>query len=391
MTIDWLLVAASFGIGIVVGLTGMGGGALMTPVLVLVFGIPPLTAVSSDLVAAAVMKPVGSIVHLRRGTVNLSLVKWLCVGSVPMAFLGVILVKSLGTDAAVQHTIQLALGVALLIAAFGLAFRAYTRLLERARRRDGRGEPLPQERPQVEIRRLPTIVVGALGGLVVGMTSVGSGSLIIIALMALYPVLKASQLVGTDLMQAVPLVAAAAVAHALLEGMQLLLGWEPIMERGNIIGLYDVTGGGAISLEPGGQFGDLGLGLGQGAAPEIELRLGPGLNVLTALQYAYNGAGRNTNDGYIINHFGTAGNRDYFELSGALARYVRPDQSVGLMFTDSIRNYWAAYYTKDFRQSMLSHETMPGDDENLPDVETNMVVVDDVAEVRDTAGPTTPV
>lgn len=88
MEIDWLLTAACLGIGIVVGLTGMGGGALMTPVLVLFFGIPPLTAVSSDLVAAAVMKPVGSLVHLRAGTVNLQLVKWLCVGSIPTAFAG---------------------------------------------------------------------------------------------------------------------------------------------------------------------------------------------------------------------------------------------------------------------------------------------------------------
>ncbi|HSU74270.1 MAG TPA: sulfite exporter TauE/SafE family protein [Terrabacter sp.] len=223
MTIDWLLVAASLGIGVVVGLTGMGGGALMTPVLVLLFGVPPLTAVSSDLVAAAVMKPVGSIVHLRRGTVNLALVKWLCVGSVPMACLGVVAVKWLGDDVAIQQTIQVALGVALLIAAFGLAFRAYTRLLERARRRDGRADPLPQERPEVAIRRLPTILVGAVGGLVVGMTSVGSGSLIIIALMALYPALRASQLVGTDLVQAVPLVAAAAVAHVLFGDFHLAL------------------------------------------------------------------------------------------------------------------------------------------------------------------------
>ena len=80
MSIDPLLALASFGIGIVVGLTGMGGGALMTPVLVLFFNVPPLAAVSSDLVASAVMKPVGSVVHLRRGTVNLALVKWLCVG-----------------------------------------------------------------------------------------------------------------------------------------------------------------------------------------------------------------------------------------------------------------------------------------------------------------------
>ena len=90
MSIDPLLALASFGIGIVVGLTGMGGGALMTPVLVLFFNVPPLAAVSSDLVASAVMKPVGCVVHLRRGTVNLALVKWLCVGSVPAAFGGVL-------------------------------------------------------------------------------------------------------------------------------------------------------------------------------------------------------------------------------------------------------------------------------------------------------------
>ncbi|MGL5829710.1 MAG: sulfite exporter TauE/SafE family protein, partial [Angustibacter sp.] len=105
MDIDPLLVLASLGIGIVVGLTGMGGGALMTPVLVLVFNVPPLTAVSSDLVAAAVMKPVGSVVHFRRGTVNLALVKWLCIGSVPSAFCGVLLAKSLGSGEDVQGVI----------------------------------------------------------------------------------------------------------------------------------------------------------------------------------------------------------------------------------------------------------------------------------------------
>ena len=86
MDFNVTMAVAAFGIGIVVGLTGMGGGALMTPVLVLFFGVQPLAAVSSDLVASAVMKPVGSFVHLRRGTVNLHLVKWLCVGSVPGAF-----------------------------------------------------------------------------------------------------------------------------------------------------------------------------------------------------------------------------------------------------------------------------------------------------------------
>ena len=215
MNIDPLLAIAAFGIGIVVGLTGMGGGALMTPVLVLFFNVPPLTAVSSDLVASAVMKPVGSVVHLRRGTVHLGLVKWLCIGSIPGAFSGVLVARALGRGQEVQEAIRFALGVALLLAAVGLIVRAYIRLVERARRRDGRAKPLPEGPPRVNLKVVPTILLGAVGGLVVGFTSVGSGSLIIIALMALYPTLTANELVGTDLVQAVPLVASAAIGHIL--------------------------------------------------------------------------------------------------------------------------------------------------------------------------------
>jgi signal transduction histidine kinase len=116
LSIDPLLTLASFGIGIVVGLTGMGGGALMTPVLVLFFHVPPLAAVSSDLVASAIMKPVGSFVHLRRGTVHLGLVKWLCVGSIPGAFSGVLIARALGQGQEVQEVVRIALGVALLVA-----------------------------------------------------------------------------------------------------------------------------------------------------------------------------------------------------------------------------------------------------------------------------------
>jgi uncharacterized membrane protein YfcA len=233
VSIDLLLALASFGIGIVVGLTGMGGGALMTPVLVLFFNVPPLTAVSSDLVASAVMKPVGSVVHLRRGTVHLGLVKWLCLGSIPGAFSGVLIARSLGHGEQVQSIIRLALGVALLLAAAGLIVRAYIRLVEHARRRDGRAAPLPEGPPSVNLRIIPTIVLGALGGVVVGFTSVGSGSLIIIALMMLYPTLTANELVGTDLVQAVPLVASAALGHVLFGDFHmdlttsLLLGCIP--------------------------------------------------------------------------------------------------------------------------------------------------------------------
>lgn len=222
-SMDLGLVLGACFVGVVVGLTGMGGGALMTPMLVLFFGVSPLTAVSSDLVASAVMKPVGSAVHLRRGTVNLKLVGWLCLGSVPSAFAGVLILKAVGDSEQVQHTVKVALGLAILFTAVMLMVRAYLRLVERARTRNGKGKPLPQDRPEVEVKVLRTVLLGVVGGLIVGMTSVGSGSLIIIGLMLLYPGLKASQLVGTDLAQAVPLVMSAAIGHALFGDLDLAI------------------------------------------------------------------------------------------------------------------------------------------------------------------------
>jgi uncharacterized protein len=226
----------------------MGGGALMTPVLVLFFSVPPLTAVSSDLVASAIMKPVGSVVHLRRGTVHLGLVKWLCIGSIPGAFSGVLIARSLGRGEEIQNVIRLALGVALLLAAAGLIVRAYIRLVERARRRDGRAKPLPEGPPKVHLRPLATMVLGALGGVVVGLTSVGSGSLIIIALMMLYPNLTANELVGTDLVQAVPLVASAAVGHLLFGDFHLDLTTSLLL--GSIPGVW--LGAHLSARAPGG-------------------------------------------------------------------------------------------------------------------------------------------
>jgi len=234
--VDWTLAVASLCIGVVVGLTGMGGGALMTPVLVLFFHVPPLAAVSSDLVASAVMKPVGSVVHLRNGTVRLDLVRWLCLGSVPAAFCGVLIARGLGDGDGVNDVIQKALGAALVIAAAGLFVRAYLRLAERARDRRGHRPADPTGPPEVVVRPGPTVVVGLVGGLVVGLTSVGSGSLIIIALMLLYPTLRASQLVGTDLVQAVPLVASAAVGHIIFGDLQLSVTGALLL--GSIPGAY---------------------------------------------------------------------------------------------------------------------------------------------------------
>jgi uncharacterized membrane protein YfcA len=236
MTIDWGIAAAALGVGIVVGLTGMGGGALMTPVLVLFFGITPLAAVSSDLAAAAIMKPVGSFVHFRNGTVRLDLVKWLALGSVPAAFCGVLIARSLGNGETVEDAVKVALGVALVIAAVGLFVRAYLRLAERAAHRDGRRQADPPGPPNVVVKPIPTLLIGAVGGVVVGLTSVGSGSLIIIALMWLYPKLRASELVGTDLVQAVPLVASAAIGHAIFGDLQLPLAGSLLI--GSIPGAF---------------------------------------------------------------------------------------------------------------------------------------------------------
>lgn len=248
MSFDFPLSVAAFGIGTVVGLTGMGGGALMTPVLVLFFDVLPLTAVSSDLVASAVMKPVGSLVHLRRGTVHLGLVKWLCAGSVPAAFAGVLLARALGEGEQVQSLIRTALAIALLVSAAGLMVRAYMRLVEHARVRDGRAAPLPQGRPRLDVRPVPVVIIGILGGIVVGMTSVGSGSLIIIGLMALHPQLKASELVGTDLVQAVPLVASAALGHIFFGDFQL--GLTASLLVGSVPGVW--VGAHLSARAPGG-------------------------------------------------------------------------------------------------------------------------------------------
>src|SRR5712691_1825156 len=125
MHIDWGIAAASLIVGFAVGLTGMGGGALMTPILLIFFGINPTAAVSSDLVAAMVMKPVGGGVHIRRGTVRWELVRWLCVGSIPAAFGGVMVLQQVGDPVAIEDTTKNLLGITLLLAAAAMVFKSY--------------------------------------------------------------------------------------------------------------------------------------------------------------------------------------------------------------------------------------------------------------------------
>ncbi|UFN46600.1 sulfite exporter TauE/SafE family protein [Nocardioides okcheonensis] len=216
---DWItatffsILAAGFLVGIVVGLTGMGGGALMTPALLFLGVGSPAVVVTADLTAAAIYKTGGAIVHKREGSPNMQLAKWLMIGSIPMALLGPHLVSWFTDDIdELNHVLIICIGFALLLAAATYALRLYVNLL---RVRSGRHAT--DDNPAVRV--VPTLLVGMLGGLLVGVTSVGSGSVIMIALLMLYPGLSAVKLVGTDLVQAVPLVLAAAISNIALHGI----------------------------------------------------------------------------------------------------------------------------------------------------------------------------
>jgi len=233
--IDWLVALAALFVGFTVGLTGMGGGALMTPILVLLFNFSPSAAVSSDLVAAMVMKPIGGGVHIRRRTVHWELVKWLCVGSVPCAFAGVFILRAFGDTEQVEETIKTLLGTTLLLAAGSMIVKAWLQG-RRTKARRLAGVPEPLLTGAVQVKAVPTVLVGALGGLLVGLTSVGSGSIVIVCLMLLYPHLKGAELVGTDLAQAIPLVTSAALAHIIFG--DFVLGLTVSILVGSIPGVY---------------------------------------------------------------------------------------------------------------------------------------------------------
>jgi uncharacterized membrane protein YfcA len=220
--IDWAIAFASLIVGFTVGLTGMGGGALMTPILLIFFGINPTAAVSSDLVAAMVMKPVGGGVHIRRHTVQWDLVRWLCIGSIPAAFGGVLLLHATGDSARIQHVTKVFLGVTLAVAAAAMVFRAWLQGRRSALARAGRRATLGPD-ASLSVRIPLTILIGAVGGMLVGLTSVGSGSIVIVCLMLTYPQLRGAHLVGTDLVQAIPLVTSAALAHILVGDFVLAL------------------------------------------------------------------------------------------------------------------------------------------------------------------------
>jgi uncharacterized membrane protein YfcA len=226
---QWLqFILAGSVVGFTVGLTGMGGGVLMTPILVLLFKVDPMAAVGSDLLVSFCMKPVGAFVHHKAGTIRWEIMKWLVPFSVPAGFAGAFILDSFDKGPDFADQLKLGIGAALLLAVAGMVAGIFV----------GRGpgkQPLgPSEK--LTVRPLPTALIGIFGGLVVGMTSVGSGSLIIVLLMLVYPRLRARDLVGSDLIQAIPLVGAATLGHIVAGNVQFdLAGWLLI---GAIPGIY---------------------------------------------------------------------------------------------------------------------------------------------------------
>lgn len=213
--------------GFAIGLTGMGGGAILTPLL-LALGVSPSTAIGSDLVAALVMKPVAGSVHAKARSVRWDMVRWLTLGSIPAAFAGVASSRTLTRhgDAGLRR----AIGLALLLATVAIVVRAV-----RARRQ-GAIALTANAAVEIPVRIVPTVIVGMVGGFLVGLTSVGSGSLMLVALTILYPALAPNKLVGTDVVQAVPLVAAAALGHILIGDFQL--GLTTALVVGGVPGAY---------------------------------------------------------------------------------------------------------------------------------------------------------
>ena len=196
----WQFVLAGLAVGVLVGMTGMGGGSLMTPMLILLFGFDPKTAVGTDILHGAVFKSFGAVRHRQLGTVHMKLALWMLVGSAPLSLVGVQIASSFGDDA--QTTMGKIVGATLIVGGLGFLAKAFIKP--------------PEVRPVEMTRRdrIIAVLIGATFGFVVGLTSVGSGTFFGFAMLLLFP-LSAVQIVGTDLTHAALLLWVAGAGHLL--------------------------------------------------------------------------------------------------------------------------------------------------------------------------------
>ena len=202
-------------IGFLIGLTGMGGGSLMTPVMILVMGVKPVIAVGTDLAYGAITRFFGAASHLRQGTVHRRSAYWLALGSVPATILGVGLTSAIKRSDPAFVNVFLLHAIAWVLIFVGVVMLAKPVLLATVNRLGSRMEADPRDRMMALGDRRPWMlsIIGAATGFLVGLTSIGSGTLIIVALLFLYPRWESKELVGTDVFHAAMLVSAASAAQ----------------------------------------------------------------------------------------------------------------------------------------------------------------------------------
>ena len=228
---DVLHAIAGLLVGFLVGLTGVGGGSLMTPLLVLMFGVSPATAVGTDLLFASTTKIAGSLIHGWRASVDWAIVRRLASGSVPAAVVTLLIMSGIGhPPRAANHTVLVVLGVMLIITAFATLFQLQLAQLAKRFQSANATQSL-----------WPTVVLGAGLGAAVTLTSVGAGAMGVTALLMLYPALRVSRIVGSDIAHAVPLTMVAGFGHWFIGDVNglllanLLVGSIPGVVAGSLL------------------------------------------------------------------------------------------------------------------------------------------------------------
>lgn len=202
---DLHFIISGFAVGILVGMTGVGGGSLMTPLLTLMFGVAPSVAVGTDLAFASITKGFGTITHRLRGTVDWRIVRLLCVGALPAALMATLALKQLGAlEEEVAVFIRYTIAVSVLLTVAAILFRRHMLAWITAH---------PERQLHGRALDIATIVAGATLGTLVTVSSIGAGAIGATLLVLLYPRLSAAQVAGTDIAYAVPLTAIAAVGH----------------------------------------------------------------------------------------------------------------------------------------------------------------------------------
>ncbi|QSW90816.1 MULTISPECIES: sulfite exporter TauE/SafE family protein [Flavobacterium] len=223
------LVIAGLTVGFIVGLTGVGGGSLMTPIL-LYFGISPTTAVGTDLLYAAFTKAGGVFVHNKKGNINWKITGWLTLGSVPAALLTLWILNSIKTDIeTINRVIKYSLGWALLFTSIAIIFK--NKILVFSQKHAG-----DKFHKESKTQNMLTIGIGILLGATVTLTSIGAGALGTVTLFFLYPLLPTPRLVGTEIAHAVPLTLVAGIGHASMGNLDLVLLGQLLM--GSLPGIY---------------------------------------------------------------------------------------------------------------------------------------------------------